>query len=446
MSTSKVIAYIFLYSAGIILPGVRALAQTTSLSLPEAVNLALKNNRSLKVSGLDINKANEEIRVARSLALPTVSAGGQYLHYFVMPAFFGFGENGGGDKIPYGRFGGRDQFSAALSVSYPIYNPVAKPALREAQLKEYASKHQHQYNETDVSAAVKRTYLGMLVIKERLKLQYESLQRNEKALQDARSLLAQGRALRVDTLRAFTSVKNLEPDILKLNYALDVGKQQLVTLIGVDSIQDVQLTDSLAILGSEQTPAEAALYEEAKTKRADLQALALEQQINDQQIQQAKAQRLPVVSLVGQYQVQSQAKGGNFFDAYWPSATFAGAQVTVPLFTGYRNQARISQAKITKDQSVVRLADAQQQLKTEVTQVVANLNEAFERMKTQDRVKETARQSYDIVQYRYSKGVTTRLELTDAELALTTAQINYLEAVYEYLSARIELERTRGRN
>jgi outer membrane protein TolC len=118
----------------------------------------------------------------------------------------------------------------------------------------------------------------------------------------------------------------------------------------------------------------------------------------------------------------------------------------VPLFTGYKNQARIAQAKLNKEQSVIKLADAQQQLKTEVSQVVANLQETFERMRTQAQVKETAKQSYDIVQYRYSKGVTSRLELTDAELALTTAQLNYLEAVYEYLSARIELDRTRGRN
>ena len=446
MTIRNIITYTLLYSAGIFLPGVRALAQASSLSLPEAVNLALKNNRSLKVSGLDITKADEEIKVARSLSLPTASVGGQYLHYFVLPAFFGFGDNGSNSKVPYSRMGGRDQFAATLSVAYPIYNPLAKPALREAQLKQYASRHQHQYNETDISAAVKRTYIGILVVRERLKLQYESLQRNEKALQDARSLLAQGRALRVDTLRAYTSVKNLEPDILKLNYALTVGKQQLVTLIGLDSLQDIQLTDSLYLQQGEQIPVETDIYEEAKTKRPDLQVMAIEQQINDQQILQAKAQRLPVVSLVGQYQVQSQAKGVNFFDAYWPSASFAGAQVTVPLFTGYRNQARIAQAKITKDQSVVRLADAQQQLKTEVTQVVANLNETFERMRTQSQVKETAKQSYDIIQYRYSKGVTTRLELTDAELALTTAQINYLEAVYEYLSARIELDRTRGRN
>jgi len=446
MTIRKIIAYTFLYSAGLILPGVRAIGQTTSLSLNDAVGLALKHNRSLKVSGLDITKADEEIKVARSLSLPVATVGGSYLHYFVLPAFFGLGANGNDDKVPYSRIGGRDQFAATLSVAWPVYNPLSKPALREAQLRQYASKHQQQYNETDIAAAVKRTYLGMLVINERLKLQYESLQRNEKALQDARSLLAQGRALRVDTLRAYTSVKNLEPDILKLNYALNVGRQQLTTLIGLDSLQDIQLTDSLYLQQVEATPAESELYEEAKAKRSDLQVLAVEQQINDQQILQAKAQRLPIVSLVGQYQIQSQAKGGNFFDAYWPSAPFAGAQVTVPLFTGGRNQAHIAQAKISKDQSVVRLADAQQQLKTEVTQVVSNLNETFERMKTQSQVKETAKQSYDIIQYRYSKGVTSRLELTDAELALTTAQLNYLEAVYEYLSARIELDRTRGRN
>ncbi len=446
MSNKKKIVYTLLLSAGFLLPGVHTIAQSLSLSLPDAVSLAIKNNRSLKVSALDIDKAGEDIRIARSLALPSASVGGQYLHYFTLPAFFGFGTNGGGDKVPYSRMGGRDQFAATLNVAYPIYNPLARPALKEAQLNQHVRKTTQKFNEVDVAAAVKQIYLGMLVINERLQLQYESLQRNEKALQDARSLLAQGRGLRVDTLRAYTSVKNLQPDILKLNYALQVGKQQLVTLIGIDSVQDVQLTDSLALAKDEQIPTVEVIYEEAKTQRPDLQILAINQQISDQQVLQAKAQRLPVVSLVGQYQVQSQAKGANFFDAYWPSASFAGAQVVLPLFSGYKNQARISQAKINKDQSVVRLTDAQQNLKTEVAQVIANLNETFERMKTQVQVKETAKLSYDIIQYRYSKGVASRLELTDAELALTTAQLNYLEAVFEYLSARIELDRTRGRN
>jgi outer membrane protein TolC len=52
--------------------------------------------------------------------------------------------------------------------------------------------------------------------------------------------------------------------------------------------------------------------------------------------------------------------------------------------------------------------------------------------------------SYEITQYRYARAVASRLELTDAELAFTAAQSNYLEAVYDYLSARIEVDRTIG--
>ena len=117
---------------------------------------------------------------------------------------------------------------------------------------------------------------------ERLNLQKESLERNEKALQDAKSLLAQGRALRVDTLRAYTSVKNLEPDLLKISYAIEVGKQQLRTLTGLDSLQEFELTDSLVLPGSAEVLSEEAVYQEAKLHRAD--CLPDLQQQADQQI------------------------------------------------------------------------------------------------------------------------------------------------------------------
>ena len=66
------------------------------------------------------------------------------------------------------------------------------------------------------------------------------------------------------------------------------------------------------------------------------------------------------------------------------------------------------------------------------------------RLKNTAIVRETAQLSYDIIQYRYKNGISPRLELTDAELALSTAQSNYLEAVYDYLSAGIELRKLSG--
>jgi outer membrane protein TolC len=418
--------------------------QERSLSKQDAVLLARQHNRTLKANALDISMAGEQVRIAKSLSLPAAQLGAQYLHYFALPGFFGFGQNGSDSKIPFSRIGGRDQFAGTISASYAVYNPVAAPTRRVAQLQEQVSRSNYRQSSIDLAADVQQTYIGILVLAERLKLQQESLQRNEKALADSRSLLAQGRGLRVDTLRAYTAVENLKPDILKLNYAIEVGKQQLITLMGLDSVTQINLTDSLVVNTPEAISSENELYEQALRQRPDLQALRLQQQVSEQQIVQAKAARLPVVSLIGQYQIQSQARKFDFGNAYWPSASFAGAQVVLPLFTGFSNQAKIRQAGFAQQQSAIRITETQQALKTTVKQVIANLRETHDRMQTQRKVKETALLSYNIVQYRYEKGVTSRLELTDAELALTAAQLNYLEAVFEFLSAAIELERTSG--
>jgi outer membrane protein TolC len=201
----------------------------------------------------------------------------------------------------------------------------------------------------------------------------------------------------------------------------------------------------LILPAPEVLPSEEEVYAEAVKNRPDLQALALQPGIDDQKVLLAAAARKPSVSLVGQYQLQTQTGRFNYFNAYYPSTPFVGAQVSMPLFSGFGNLAKIREARIARQQSVVRLDNAREQLRASVRQVVANALEAASRIQTRITVKEAAGLSYDIVQYRYASGVASRLELTDAELALTTAQSNYLEAVYDYLSALIELDRTRGR-
>jgi outer membrane protein TolC len=447
MTQTKALVYTLVVFALICAASYIAFGQSPKqLLLKEALTLTLANNRSIKVTSLDVEKSQQEIIVARSKSRPVVGINGQVGHYFREPAFFGFGNtSNNGDKIPYGRFGGRDQATAALYLTQPLYDASIRPGLEYANLQQRTSSLLASDKKTNIAAAVKQTYIFILVLNERIKLQKESLLRNEKALKDAKSLLAQGRALRVDTLRAYTSVKNLEPDLLKLSYAIEVGKQQLKTLTGIDSLQDIELSDSLILPSSSNTLLEEEVYNEAKLYRADLKALDLQQQLADQQIKLAGAPMKPTVSLNAQYLVQTQVNNFNYLKSYYPSTPFVGAQVTVPIFNGQRNKAKVKQAKIEKDQSVIRSANAYEELKSEVKKVVADVQETTARIQTRANVKETAKLSYDITQYRYAKGVASRLELTDAELALTTAQSNYLEAVYDYLSAYIELDRTIGK-
>jgi outer membrane protein TolC len=415
-----------------------------TLSLSEALTLAMDHNREIKVAGLDIARSAEEKKVARSLSLPAAGITGQASHYFDLPPFFGLGD-ASGNKVPYGRYGGKDQLTATLWVTQSLYNPASKPALLRSEKVEEQNKLLLGDKQTAIAAGVRQTYLRILVLGERIRLQKESLGRNQKALDDAKSLLAQGRALRVDTLRAFTSVKNLEPDLLRLSYAIEVGKLQLKTLIGIDSAQEVVLSDSLSLPPAVAIPDEKEAYAEAEKSRPDLGAMALQPGIDEQQIRLADAARRPSVSLVGQYNIQTQANRFNYFDALYPSTPYVGAQVSIPLFSGNANLAKVREARLSRQQSVTRFDNARSQLRAEVRQAVADALEASARIRTRITVKEAATLSYDITQYRYANGVASRLELTDAELALTTAQSNYLEAVFDYISALIELDRTRGR-
>jgi outer membrane protein TolC len=293
-------------------------------------------------------------------------------------------------------------------------------------------------------ALVKQTYLQVLVLNERIKLQRQSIVRNERVLQDARSLLIQGKGLRVDTLRAYTSVKNLEPDLLKLTYAAETRTLELKTLTGIDSLQNIELTDSLVLPAPGTIPDEETVYNAARHQNPDVQRITLQERISEQQVGVASSARLPVVSAVGQYQVQSQTNSFDYGNAYYPTSSYVGLQVSVPIFTGLNNQAKVRQAAIGREQSVLRSQYAYAQLRATVHQIVSDNQESLARLQTTATVKETAETSYTIVKYRYQRGISPRLELTDAELALFAAQSNYLEAVYDYLAARIALLRIMG--
>jgi outer membrane protein TolC len=418
---------------------------TSALTVDKAIQIALEYNRGLRVASLEVERSKEQVRVQRSNALPSVNFAGQYAYYFKRPVFFGFGEeSSGSEELPYARIGGENQFAAGVTLVQPLYSPAVNASLKSAKLGERRSQFSKSAGEAEVVAEVKRTYLQLLVLQERLKVQNESLRRNRKVLQDARSLYLQGRALRVDTLRAFTTVQNLQPDIVRITNALRSTSLYFQSLLGSDDSDGVALRDSLVVDRYDVIPTEEEIFEKALAQRPDLHVLAIGKDIAAEEVNTARAGKLPTLSLLGQYQLLTQQNDLRLGDSRWPSVAFAGLQLNIPIYNGSLYSSRVRQAKLSQDQQVLQYDDAVQQLRVATRRVVSGLHETSERLRVQGPVKETAQLSYNIIQFRYQKGVASRLELTDAELALTTAQLNYLEAVYDHLNARIELDRLLG--
>lgn len=434
---------VFLYF--ILLSALVFAASAQTLTLEQSVSLSLANNPKVKAMELEVASARQQSIIARSLYLPSVSVAANANHYFQRPVFFGFGEQTGGDRISYGRFGGEDQLAAGIIFEQALWNPQVFPAIRHAGLREKENELLLQQEQVALVAQVKRTYLQLLILAERIKLKQQNLDRNRKVLHDSRILLAQGKALRIDTLRAYTSMKNLEPEHLKLKNELATASLRLASLIGIDSLHDIAPADSLIIPIPKNLPEESEVYAITKSANPAMMRLSLQESIHEQSSKQIHAQRLPVLALTGQYLIQSQTNNFEYGNIPLPGTSYVGLRLVIPVFNGFSITARAQQSILRENQSTLLLRQAEENLRADVHELVSAYNETLERITIAKTVSETAKLTFDIVQYRYKNGVSSRLELTDSELALTQAQSNYLEAIYDYLTTRIRLFELMGK-
>lgn len=108
-------------------------------------------------------------------------------------------------------------------------------------------------------------------------------------------------------------------------------------------------------------------------------------------------------------------------------------------------QARVEQARLTRQQTERSQANEQELIRAEVLTSVSSVQETRQRVESQQQTVAAATLSYRITNDRWRAGMASRLDLTDAELALTRTQLGYLQAVYDYQTATIDLDRALGR-
>ncbi|SDL29389.1 TolC family protein [Siphonobacter aquaeclarae] len=413
------------------------------LALSDAESLAIDKNRDLQVARLEAAKTDQQVREAKGYALPLIAGSAQYQYYplrqvsFLPGSFVGLGD----DQLATFRVGGSSAFLGGVTISQPLLQPGIKAGIRAAGLARDISDQAISETRARVVTDVRKAYLLVLITQEQLRLQQQSIQRNEQALKDARALLAQGRASRVDTLRAYVTIENLRPAVIRLTNEVDIAGTVLKRVIGLDDSDVLDLTDSLRY---EENPIEEAdFYSQAIQSRPEIHRLELTEKLNQAQVSIREADRRPKLSAVGL--VQSQAQTNRFQWNSWPVSSFVGLQLNVPIFSGFQQLARISQAEITRQQTATQLANLKEIVRAEVKIARSKAEEARLRIRTQAQTVSVAELGYRITRDRFRQGIASRLDVTDAELSLTQARANYLQAVHDFLNATYELDRATGR-
>ncbi len=434
-----------------LLPDLLAAQNTRQLSMEQAVELVKTQNLELRSSRLESEKSRLKQKEIKTKWLPTMAMEAQQQYNIASPVFFmpefqldpATGEFKTGDGYNPVRVYDKYAFSANLTMSTPLYNRSLKAAADMARA-EAASKDADLLAATsDKVFETKRLYLQILIAEEQHRLAVAALNRAKETLSDTRSLLKNGAALDLDTLRAYVSVQNLTPNASRTENTALLLKQSLAVLLDLPSA-GFELTDQLEFHPYDPVESPAWLTEMAIANRPEFMQMAAQNTILDAATRAEKAKYMPSLNTFGQGGYNAQMPNLKLWDANWVGSAYMGLQLKVPIFSPSIKPA-IQQIDVSRRQLSLQNAYLKRMVATEIESAAVNLRDARSRLDNQQSNIAAAERSLSLVKSRWKTGLAKLSEVSDAELALNQTQTNQLQALYDYLISGIEMEKALGK-
>jgi outer membrane protein TolC len=187
----------------------------------------------------------------------------------------------------------------------------------------------------------------------------------------------------------------------------------------------------------------------AASLRSDLRQMELNEQLRKTEMRLEQVEYLPDITLFGNYIISAQNNGSpSFFASGVGQRAYSrllGIRFSIPVFTGFRRDARIDQKRALMRQAETQTRQARDFASSQVKSLVEAADEALLRAQGQRLAVSQASRGFDIARAQYREGLGSQLELTDSEVALRQSEFNYAQAVYDYLVSRAQLDEATGR-
>ncbi|MDD3814200.1 MAG: TolC family protein, partial [Desulfocapsaceae bacterium] len=238
-----------------------------------------------------------------------------------------------------------------------------------------------------------------------------------------------------DVTKAEVDLSHAKLLLIQVENNLQLARVVLNNAMGLPAAPDYQLEDTLTSVKF-TLPYEQALNL-AMDHRPDLKALVLQKQAAQQRVDLARKGDMPILS--------GNAGAGysgdvDTMDEGWS----AGIAITVPIFNGHLTRHQIGEAQANADILAANVTALQQSIHKDVQQSYLNLQEAEERIAVTQLTIEQAKENSRIASGRYSAGVGSPIEVTDADILLVQAKADHIQALYDYRIAQTSIEQSIG--
>jgi len=411
------------------------------LDLDQCIVYALLHQPAVMQSSIAISITNKTNTINNSAWLPQVGVNGNFTHYTQLPTTFFANSTPGGPVIQQ-RTGIINTFVPQIAVSQVIFNPDVLNAAKSAHLYVELAKQSNDSTKINAIASVSKAFYSLLVTLEQINVLKEDTARLAKNLRDAYHQYIGGIVDQTDYKEAFISLNNSRAQLKQANESVLPLYATLKQLMGFPmeknfsvSFDAVRMMEQIGFDTTQQID-----YE----KRIEYQLLQTVKKLQQQNVNYYRTQYLPSLSANYTYVHEFENNSvSNLFSQAYPYS-FWGASISLPIFTGFRRTASIQRAKLQVQQIDWEIINLKARIYSEYSDALANYKSNLFDLKVLRDNKKMARDVYGVVSLQYQQGVIPYLNVITAESNLISSDISYLNALFQVLSNKVDLEKALG--
>jgi outer membrane protein len=436
----------------------------SEFTLAQAVEYALVNSNTIRLQAIEVSRAEADIKEFRSIGLPKIDAGVDYSYYFQVPIqpvqdFIGpsvYGILFNEEVIPQRDLGPPEVFELAfiqpnnltgqVQASSLLFSGSYIYGLQGAKIYKELTARQVDATEQEIKSQVTKAYMSALIASRNQRIIANNITTIEKSLREVKAMYEEGFAESLDVDRLTLTMDNLRTEYDKLNQLIQLSKNLLKFQMGYPMEEAIELSESIEDLENQFVVENIDLLEEIDySQRAEYAVLEMGQELNQVNLKANKAEYLPSASAFVSHQ-QSLLRNDLFDsnEAGWLPTTVAGVSINMPIYDGGEKSAKIQKVKL----DIEKLNLEKENFERAMTLEVRNAQLAFiNAQKTLDNRKkslEITERIFKKTQIKFTEGVGSSVEVTQAEGQLFEAQGAYINALYELLTAKTDLDIAKG--
>ena len=439
-------------------------AQGQSLTIEEAVQTALKNNREIRTGLLEVDRASAAVSEAFGYALPSLDISANFSHFLQKPkmafpdframlnnASYGILFDEGiipfdqSKFLPMGTklqtFAQENNYQAQAQVTQILFNSAVLRGIGASQIYLNLSKEKLKSTVSKTILDVKKAFYGVLLARDLRDIAKARFANANDHLNNIKAMRAQGLISDFQQMQAEVQVENIRPIILQLENVLQNAENGLKILLDIDQNTPLQIIGKMEY-SKEPLPSEADLISETRKSNPTLNTLRIKQQLDDELAAIDRGGYWPTLAAFGNY---TYAGSGDGWDLSNYSSSIVGVSFSINLFQGGRTAHKVEQDMIVAQQTGEQISTLSDAFTAQIKSKLNDLKRVEKLVELMQSNIQLAERAYTIAGNRYKQGLGSELELKDADVALSQAKTNYSNSVHDFLIAKAELFDLAGR-